>query len=117
MNEHYRTQSYHRGMIVRLEADGALVEDADDCGRLHLETALYGDRLKTVLAATGTGRVGDDRAVWLDLGVLRSRARMVATAADWDERWSAMVDYAGRKGWLSPDGHAVQVHVERPGEG
>jgi hypothetical protein len=103
-------------VIVRLDADGAVVEDADDCGRLHLETALVGDRLRMVLAITQTGRVGADGAVWLDIGVLRSRARMVARAPDWEARWSAMVDYAGRKGWLSADAHAVQVHVERPGE-
>jgi hypothetical protein len=116
MTEHYRTSGYDRRVIVRLDTDGALVEDADDCGRLHLETALEGERLRAVLASTGTGRVGEDGAVWLDVGVLRSRAHMVATAPDWDARWAAMVDYAGRKGWLSPDGHAVQVHVERPAE-
>lgn len=106
-------------MIVELSAAGAVVRDADDCTRLHLETALEGTKLRAALLTTNTGApVGglsaEGAAVLLDLAVLRSRAKLVATADDWSQRWSAMVDYAGRKGWLSPDGRSVQVHVERP---
>lgn len=102
-------------MIVRLEPEGALVTDADDCGRLHLETALPDRRLRVALRETGTGELGPDGSVWLDVAVLRSRAQLSATAPDWADRFAAMIAYAERKGWLSPDGHAVQAHVERPG--
>ncbi|MEJ3657458.1 hypothetical protein WEH80_31300 [Actinomycetes bacterium KLBMP 9759] len=102
-------------MIVRLDEDGAVVRDADDCGRLHLETDLDEHALHTALKITATGAAIDADTAWLDLGVLRTRARLVATEPDWDERWSAMVDHAEAKGWLSDDGHAVQVHVERVG--
>lgn len=99
---------------MRLTAAGAAVLDADDCTALHLETELQGAKLRAALAATDTGVVrGDD--VLLDLAVLRSRAKLVATADDWAQRWSRMIDYARTKGWLSEDGRSVQVHVEPVG--
>lgn len=100
-------------MIVRLGADGAVVQDADDCGRLRLETDLDADGVRTVLAATGTGEPIDDDHAWLDLGVLRSRAQLVASAPDWAQDWAAMTAFAQRKGWLSEDGRSVRVHIER----
>lgn len=99
-------------MIVRLTAAGAVVLDADDCTALHLETDLRDGKLRAALATTNTGEVhGQD--VLLDVAVLRSRAKLVATADDdWAERWSAMIEYARTKGWVSADGRSVQVHVE-----
>lgn len=102
-------------MIVRLTAAGAVVLDADDCTALHLETELQGGKLRAALATTDTG-VADPGGehVWLDLAVLRSRAKLVATAADWAQRWTAMVGHARQNGWLSADGRSVRVHVEAP---
>jgi hypothetical protein len=100
-------------MIVLLGADGAVVQDADDCGSLHLQTDLDTDGVRVALRNTGTGELADDETAWLDLGVLRTRAKMLATAPDWADRWAAMTAYAERKGWLSPDGRSVQVHIER----
>jgi len=94
-------------------AEGAAVRDADDCGRLHLQTDLDPDGLRAALTATGSGEfVGGDTAL-LDLGVLRARAELVAAAPDWAQRWTAMVDHAERGGRLSPDGRSVQVNVQR----
>lgn len=105
-------------MIVRLDASGAVVREADDCTRLHVESDLDSAALRIALRTTGSGDVGDGDNAWLDLGVLRSRAALLATALDWAQRWSAMTAYAQRKGWLSEDGLMVQVHVERaPGSG
>ncbi len=100
-------------MVVTLAADGALVQDADDCGRLHVATALDPAALRSALKLTGTGHAEDDGTVWLDVAVLRSRAQLVASADDWPHRWTAMIDYAERSGWLSPDGRMVRAHVER----
>jgi hypothetical protein len=100
-------------VILRLESGGAIVRDADDCTRLHVETDLDAAGLGTALKLTGSGETGDGDDVWLDLAVLRSRAALLAAAPDWPQRWSDMVAYAERKGWLSEDGLAVQVHVER----
>jgi len=105
------------GVIVRLEVDGAVVADADDCSAVHVETGLDTDGLRTALVATGTGAVlggagaaaGD---VVLDLAVLRTRARLVASAPDWTERFDAMVADAGDR--LTDDGLGLRVPVERP---
>ena len=106
-------------MIVRLEADGAVVADADDCSAVHVETALDPDGLRTALVATGTGAVGEPGGregaasdVVLDLAVLRSRAQLLAGAPDWTERFEAMVATSGDR--LTDDGLGLRVPVERP---
>jgi hypothetical protein len=100
-------------MIVRLAAEGAVVQDADDLGRLHLQTELDADGVRTALKTTGIGELIDADNAWLDLAVLRSRAALLATVPDWAERWAAMTDHAEREGWLSKDRRSVQVHIER----
>jgi hypothetical protein len=100
-------------VIVRLSAEGALVQDADDLGRLHLQTELDAAGVRTALATTGIGQPVDDATAWLDVAVLRSRAAPLVTAPDWAERWAGMIADAERNGWLSADGRSVQVHVER----
>ena len=107
-------------MIVRLDADGAVVADADDCSAVHVETGLDPDGLRTALQSTGTGALGgtgpaDPAAgdvVVLDIAVLRSRARLVASAPDWPECFDAMVAAAGDR--LTDDGLGLRVPVERP---
>jgi hypothetical protein len=100
-------------MIVRLAADGVVVQDADDCTRLHVSTDLDPAGVRAALATTETGEQVDADTVLFDLTVLRSRAQLAATAPDWAQRWEAMTSYAERSGWLSPDRRSVQVHVER----
>jgi hypothetical protein len=99
-------------MVVTLAVDGAVVRDADDCRALHVESALGPDALRTVLDRTGTGAVEDDGAVRLDVGVLRSRARLAATAEDWPQRWSGLLDRARDEGALSADGRTLRAVVE-----
>jgi hypothetical protein len=99
-------------VIVRLDADGAVVLDADDCAGLHLETPLDADGLRTALQTTGTGSLDDGAEVAvLDLGVLRSLARLAATAPDWPQRWERMVAAAEHR--LTDDGLGIRVTVER----
>jgi hypothetical protein len=100
-------------VIVRLAAEGAVVQDADDLGRLHVQTDLDADGLRTALKSTGTGELVDADTALLDVAVLRSRAALLATAPDWAELWAEMIAYAEREGWLSDEGRCVQVHVER----
>jgi hypothetical protein len=101
-------------VIVRLDADGAVVLEADDCADLHLETPLDADGLRTALQTTGSGALesGADVAV-LDLGVLRARARLAASAPDWPHRWERMVAAAGQR--LTDDGLGIRVPVEPAG--
>lgn len=102
-------------MIVRLDADGAVVTDADDCSTVHVRTGLDADGLRTALITTGTGTLAGpgatEREVVLDVGVLRSRAKLVATAPDWSRRFAAMVEDAGDR--LTGDGLGLRVPVER----
>ncbi len=101
-------------MILRLDADGAVVLHADDCAGLHLETVLDADGLRTALQTTGTGSLEDGAEVAvLDLGVLRSLARLAASAPDWPRRWERMVADAGHR--LTDDGFGIRVPVERAG--
>jgi hypothetical protein len=104
-------------MIVRMAADGALVQDADDCDRLHVETDLDDDALAAALAATGTGVLDGPGHVRLDLGTLRSRARLASSDPGWADRWTALTVRAGREGRLSADELSVRVPVERPAPG
>lgn len=98
---------------MRLEAEGVVVAEPDDLDRLHLQTDLDEDGVRAALRSTGTGRLLDPDTALLDLAVLRSRATLLATAPGWTQRWTAMTETAARKGRLSDDGRAVQVHIER----
>ena len=99
-------------MIVELTADAATVAEADDCTRLHVATALPRDQVDAALRGTGTGSLDDAGDAVLDLPVLHERAQALATAPDWDDRWSKMIGYARSKGWVSADDGSVQAHVE-----
>ena len=99
-------------MIVRLDANGAVVADADDCATVHVETRLAADRLRTALVTTGTGTLDEPGdVVVLDIAVLRSRARLVATTPDWAHCFADMVASAGER--LTDDGLGLRVPVER----
>jgi hypothetical protein len=98
-------------VIVRLDADGALVTDADDCGAVRVETALDADGLRTALLRTGTGTLEDASTAVLDVAVLRSRGTLVATLPDWKRRFDAMI--AGAGDGLTDDGLGLRVPVER----
>ena len=100
-------------MIVRLAADGIVVQDADDCTGLQVTTDLDAAGVRAALAATETGELVDVDTVLLDLAVLRSRAQLVATAPDWADRWAELTRQAEQHGRLSTDRRSVRVPVER----
>ena len=100
-------------MIVRLDADGAVVADADDCSSVHVQTGLDADGLRAALVATGSGAPAGPGLVVLDIAVLRSRARLLATAPDWAECFDGMLAGAGER--LTDDGLGLRVPVERTG--
>ncbi len=103
-------------MIVELTTGGVDLRDADDCTRLSVSTALSDHDVDVVLARSGAGtRVTDGRDVLLDVAMLHQRARALAPAADWEDRWTAMIDYAATKGWLTTDRSAVRAHIDDAG--
>jgi hypothetical protein len=109
-------------VIVRLDADGAVVAEADDCTTVHVETDLDAAGLQAALLDTGTGSVpgwsshgvggGEPAVAVLDIAVLRSRAQLVTSAPDWAERFDRMVTDARDR--LTDDGLGLGVPVERP---
>jgi hypothetical protein len=101
-------------MIVRLEADGAVVADADDCSAVHVQTTLDPDGLRAALLRTGTGSLADGEPVdvVLDIAVLRTRAALLAAAPDWAERFDALITGSGPR--LTDDGLGLRVPVQRP---
>jgi hypothetical protein len=103
-----------RGVILRLDADGAVVADADDCSAVHVQTALDGEHLRAALLQTGTGSVaaGGPEEVVLDIAVLRTRAALVASAPGFPERFDAMIASSGER--LTDDGLGLRVPVEAP---
>jgi len=105
---------------VRRDADGhcqVTLEEPDDCTSLHVSSAVAAQDLDGCLAAAGMGRLQASHAL-LDPEGLRQLAQTAAggaVAADWADRFEAMLRYAVAKGWLAPDG-SVQAHVEPSAE-
>jgi hypothetical protein len=99
-------------MIVRLEADGVVVADADDCSAVHVQTTLDPDGLRAALLHTGTGSVLGAGEVVLDVAVLRSRTALVASAPDWAKRFDELIASSGER--LTDDGLGLRVPVEPP---
>jgi hypothetical protein len=100
-------------MFVRLSTHEATVGETENLTDLYVSTALPPSEIDHALRGTGTGRLTDGGAALLDVDVLRSRARNDVGGQAWGDEWEAMIAYARRKGWLSPDGKMVQAHVER----
>jgi hypothetical protein len=103
-------------MIVEVTTDGLDVREADDCTRLSVSTTLPDPQVDLALVRTGAGtRAADGPDVLLDVAMLHQRAKALASAADWETRWTAMIDYAAAKGWLTDDRSAVRAHIDRAG--
>ena len=101
-------------IVVVSGADGEepalTLEDADECGRFHLDArGVDRDGVALALARAGAGRLAGDDA-YIEPAVLRRMAEG-DVGPDWDDRFAGMLDYAARKGWLDKNG-AVQAHIE-----
>ena len=74
------------------ERPDARVVDVDDLSRLHLALGEVTDEeAAEVLERSGLGRLQDSTTAFLDAAALRAAAEPRATAANWAERWDAMV--------------------------
>jgi hypothetical protein len=95
------------------ERPEARVVDVDNLTALHLALGEVTDEeAAEVLERAGLGRFQDSDNAFLDVAALHAAAEPRATAPDWQRQWDAMVAKARSKGWLSPDGASLQVHVE-----
>jgi hypothetical protein len=95
------------------ERPEARVVDVDDLTSLHLALGEVTDEEATeALERSGLGRLEDADTALLDAAALRAAAEPRAGAADWSQRWDAMVAAARSRGRLSEDGARIQVRVE-----
>jgi hypothetical protein len=88
------------------------LEEPDDCTRFHV--AIHGlseGAARQALAGEEVGTLEDHEAAWIEVTALRRLAEG-RVQTDWPERFEGMLRYAGRKGWLNPDGSSVRGHCE-----
>ncbi|POM23150.1 hypothetical protein BTM25_43020 [Actinomadura rubteroloni] len=97
-------------MIVHIDDQGVTVLEGDDCTRLSVATTLPPDATDRALRGRGLGRATESGTAELAVADLRALASEGA-AADWPDRWDAMIAYARRNDWLSADGLWVQAHI------
>lgn len=102
-------------MYLSISAAGDVsVREPGDFTRLHLDLRdMTGREADEALRQARLGGLhGNDHAL-IDLAVLRAMAAEAAADPGWAAGWDAMVEYARGKRWLSDDGTAVRVHIER----
>ena len=89
------------------------LEEPDDFTRFH--TAARGDRdrsrLGAALTGAGAGALDGEDAL-VDVAWLRAAVATGRAGPDWERGFSAMLDYAERKGWTDAARSSVRAHVE-----
>ncbi len=87
--------------------------EADDCGRFHV--AVHGNghapAVDDALAAAGAGWLDGDGDAMVEVAAVRAMAEGQVDA-EWEQRFTAMLEYAATKGWLSDDGSTIRAHLE-----
>lgn len=93
-------------MIVNCQPSTAPeVTDVEDLTRLHV-TISPGGSLEPV------GEIEGEHA-WLDIETLRRSGRATNNPAEWEDRFSGMIEYAASKGWVDRSRGAVRAHIVR----
>jgi hypothetical protein len=99
-------------VYVAVTAAGVQVRAADDCSSLDVRAASgLRSSLDEALRHARLGQWNGGDEADLELAELRRRAVAEGVPPDWTQRWDDMIAYAGRRGWLSPDGTTVRAHV------
>ena len=89
----------------------SLVEP-DDCHRFHVAIRdLSEQAVQQVLEDEEVGQLSDPDTAWIKISAIRKLAQG-RVQPDWPERFSDMLQYAERKGWLSEDKESVSGHCE-----
>ena len=111
-------------MIITVPAgDGAItVAEPDNFKQFHL--AADGMDVREVAAALGetAHEKGDGAHLWVSIDAVRGwvgeqgqQEQSQAPSQDWEDGFSAMLEFAKGHGWISEDGSHVQAHIEWPG--
>jgi hypothetical protein len=98
-------------MTASDKAPTVSLEEPDDCSRFHVAIR---DLAKDVSARTledeGVGTL-EAQVAWIRIEALRKLAQG-RVQPDWPQRFSDMLQYAERNGWLSEDRESVRGHCE-----
>ena len=102
-------------MIIRVSEAGAVViEDHDLFTGFHIN-APNGHSVEDIAAVLGEDtRADGGQHVWIAADVVRHWVADRATE-EWEEGFSAMIDYARGRGWMDESGTHIRVHVEHRG--
>jgi len=88
------------------------LEEPDDCRRFQVTVrGLSEETARQVLEDQDVGQLSDHDTAWITITAIRKLAHG-RVQPDWSERFSAMLEYAGRKSWLSENRECVQGHCE-----
>jgi hypothetical protein len=90
------------------------LEEPDDCLRFHLVCEVDPALLDAALVEANVGSLEDAETALINPEAI-IRASGDRVGLDWSERFSAMVEYAETKGWVTVDGH-IRAHVEPPAD-
>jgi hypothetical protein len=101
-------------VVVDLSVTPARVwlDEPQDCSRFHVAVRGDGDdaSFDRALADSRAGRMTGDDAL---ITVAAVRDLAAGTVDDrWEGDFSAMLDYARGRGWVTEDGEAIRAHVE-----
>jgi hypothetical protein len=101
-------------MVVEVDIERGMVTvtGPDDFTRFHMSVRGEQDaaRLDAVLRATATGACDEPSDATVRVDAVRRMAGR--TNSKWKADFTAMLDFAGSKGWLTDDGGAIRAHVE-----
>lgn len=99
-------------MIISVTSSGVTVSEPDDFRRFHIATTVASASLPEVVQRSGFGTVEEDGTAVLDIDTVRNAGKSASENPEWDEGWSAMIEYARSKNWVTDDGRGVRAHVE-----
>lgn len=99
-------------MIVAIDTEHAVrLEQPLDFKRFHLEIAAPRGALAALRQAfSAYGAIESEAHAWIDTDALRQWPGLAGNAA-YQSGLGGMLEFAARKGWMSPDGKRVRAHI------
>ncbi|RZL84127.1 MAG: hypothetical protein EOP32_04735 [Rhodococcus sp. (in: high G+C Gram-positive bacteria)] len=84
------------------------LDDGDNFTELAVDAVgLSRDEVTVVVSSAGAGAVEGEH-LWIGIDFLRNHGR---GTGEWNHAFAAMIDYAGRNGWIDDDGGRVRAHI------
>jgi len=89
------------------------LEEPANCGRFHVAVRGNGDagEVDQALRNNAVGEIDGDGEALVHVDAVR-RLATGSVGDTWEGDFTAMLDYARSKGWLSDDGATIRAHLE-----